>query len=262
MRISFVGAGRVASHFVHALQQGQHQLLQIYSRRLAHAEQLAKTCAAEALDHLDHLDPDCDVLMIAVADAAIEQVVAALPVLSEHCVVVHCSGSTPLSVLQRFQRYGVFYPLQSFSLGATVDWSQVPLLLEANHPIALQCLQQLAAELSQRIYCYDTEQRLTLHLAAVFASNFANYCYDAAAQLLAVQQVDRSLLSPLILATAQKATEQSPEWVQTGPAARGDLAILALHRALLEQAERPDLQALYQLMSQAILQRQQALIQR
>lgn len=113
----------------------------------------------------------------------------------------------------------------------------------------------LANELSQRVYEYTSAQRLSLHLAAVYACNFANYCYDMAKQVVDAQQVDFSLLYPLILETAQKATAADPKAMQTGPAMRGDKNIIAMHAEMLEQSQRQDLKAVYALLSEQILKR-------
>ena len=89
-------------------------------------------------------------------------------------------------------------------------------------------------------------------MAAVFACNFSNYCYDIAKQIVDEQQVDFSLLHPLILETAQKATINDPKEMQTGPAMRGDENILKMHHKLLEKDARNDLVDVYQLLSEGI----------
>ena len=115
-------------------------------------------------------------------------------------------------------------------------------------------LAELANQLSTRVYSYTSAQRLSLHLAAVFACNFTNYCYDMAKQIVDAQHVDFSLLYPLILETANKALHNDPKQMQTGPAMRGDQNILKMHEQMLQKAQREDLKNIYQLMSQQILQ--------
>ena len=170
---------------------------------------------------------------------------------------MHTSGSTNLSVLTQYHsRSGVFYPLQTFSLEREVDWANTPLFVEAVESQDLKFLNTLAQSLSQRVYQYDSEQRLSLHLAAVFACNFSNYCYDMAKQVVHAKQVDFSLLYPLILETAKKATAHDPRQVQTGPAIRGDQNILNMHQQMLVDSGREDLQQCYQMMSEQISKRQ------
>ena len=255
MRITLIGAGRVATHLAKVLQL-QHQIVQIFSRNLQHAQTLAEQVNAQAIDDVQQLDAQTDLVIIAVSDQAIRSVIDSIaPYLPEN-LIVHTSGSTALSVLQqRHPRAGVFYPLQTFSMERDVNWADTPLFVEAVQQQDLTLLTELANSLSQSVYQYSSTQRLTLHLAAVFACNFSNYCYDMAKQIVDAEQVDFSLLYPLILETANKATANNPKDMQTGPAMRGDQNILSMHSQLLADSNRPDLQNIYRLISESILKR-------
>lgn len=255
MRITLIGAGRVATHLAKVLQL-QHQIVQIFSRNLQHAQTLAEQVNAQAIDDVQQLDAQTDLVIIAVSDQAIRSVIDSIaPYLPEN-LIVHTSGSTALSVLeQRHPRAGVFYPLQTFSMERDVNWKDTPLFVEAAQQQDLTLLTELANSLSQSVYQYSSTQRLTLHLAAVFACNFSNYCYDMAKQIVDAEQVDFSLLYPLILETANKATANNPKDMQTGPAMRGDQNILSMHSQLLADSNRLDLQNIYRLISESILKR-------
>ncbi|MDO3663198.1 Rossmann-like and DUF2520 domain-containing protein [Acinetobacter higginsii] len=255
MRITLIGAGRVATHLAKVLQL-QHQIVQIFSRNLQHAQTLAEQVNAQAIDDVQQLDAQTDLVIIAVSDQAIRSVIDSIaPYLTEN-LIVHTSGSTALSVLQQLHpRAGVFYPLQTFSMERIVNWADTPLFVEAVQQQDLTLLTELANSLSQSVYQYSSTQRLTLHLAAVFACNFSNYCYDMAKQIVDAEQVDFSLLYPLILETANKATANNPKDMQTGPAMRGDQNILSMHSQLLADSNRPDLQNIYRLISESILKR-------
>ena len=255
MRIGLIGAGRVAHHLAHVL-NAQHQIVQIYSRSLDKAQHLAAQIGAEAIAEVEQLHSDLDLLIIAVSDQAIAQVIQEIHHDLNHVLIVHTSGSTKLDVLQQHHaRSGVFYPLQTFSLEREIDWSETPLFIEAAFAEDQQLLVTLANSLSKKVYAYTSEQRLSLHLAAVFACNFSNYCYDMAKQVVDAKQVDFSLLYPLIVETANKATQNDPELVQTGPAIRGDHNILNMHQQMLNDTDREDLKVVYQILSQQILKR-------
>jgi predicted short-subunit dehydrogenase-like oxidoreductase (DUF2520 family) len=256
MRISLLGAGRVAHHLAHVLAE-QHQIVDIYSRRLSSAQQLASQVAAQAVSEVQHLNPEIDLAIIAVSDQAIKTVIAEVaPYLTQACIV-HTSGSTHIDVLSQVHpRVGVFYPLQTFSFESQIDWENTPLFIEAHDEQDQAQLLDLAQQISQRVYAYNSEQRLSLHLAAVFACNFSNYCFDMAKQVVDAKQVDFSLLYPLMLETTKKATQHDPKQVQTGPAIRGDQNILNMHQQMLCNAKRHDLQQVYALMSQQIQQQQ------
>lgn len=255
MRISFIGSGKVATHLASAC-ASQHQIVQIMSRNVEHAKTLACRVDAEPIQQFEQLDASIDLLIISVSDHAISSVIQAVHPYLPNTFIVHTSGSTSIQQLtQHHANAGVFYPLQTFSFEREVDWSETPLFIEASTDEGLKHLEVIANSLSNKVYHYNSEQRLSLHLAAVFACNFTNYFYDAAKQIVDQQQVDFSLLYPLILETARKATLHDPVLVQTGPAVRNDQNILNMHQDLLSQAKRPDLAEIYQLLSQAIINR-------
>ena len=257
MRISLIGAGRVAHHLAQALAP-QHQIINIYSRSFDTALGLATKVNAEAVADIADLQTDVDLILIAISDQSIATVVEQLHAHVPTVLIAHTSGSTHINVIQQHHaRAGVFYPLQTFSLEREIDWVNTPLLIEASQSADLQRLEQLAMALSQRVYCYSSAQRLSLHLAAVFACNFSNYCYDMAKQVTDTEAVDFSLLYPLMAATAQKAQQADPKDMQTGPAMRGDENIIQMHRQILESSGRANLQQVYSLLSQQILQRHQ-----
>lgn len=254
MRISFMGAGRVAHHLAHVLSQ-HHQIIQIYSRTLATAQTLATQVNATATMNIEELNPEIDLVIIAVSDQAIASVISNVHQQLPNVLIVHTSGSTDIEVLAQIHaRAGVFYPLQTFSLDRDILWLDTPIFVEAKSEDDLVLLAELANQLSTRVYSYTSAQRLSLHLAAVFACNFTNYCYDMAKQIVDAQHVDFSLLYPLILETANKALHNDPKQMQTGPAMRGDQNILKMHEQMLQKAQREDLKNIYQLMSQQILQ--------
>lgn len=256
MRMSVLGAGRVAHHLAKVLAK-QHQVIDVYSRRLSSAQQLAQQVGANAITQVQALNPEIDLAIIAVSDQAIQSVISEVAPYLKDVLIVHTSGSTHLDVLSHIHpRAGVFYPLQTFSFESQIDWANTPLFIEAKHEQDQAQLLALADQISQRVYAYNSEQRLSLHLAAVFACNFSNCCFSMAKQVLDAQQVDFSLLYPLMRETTHKATQHDPKQVQTGPAIRGDQHILNMHQQMLMDAKREDLQQVYALMSQQIQQQQ------
>lgn len=252
MRISVIGAGRVAHHLAQVLSQ-HHEIVQVFSRDPAKANLLAAIVRADSCHEYEKLDPNIDIALIVVSDKAIEEVVSAAQEYLPNVLIVHTSGSTHISkITDHHPRAGVFYPLQTFSFESQIDWVNTPVFVEATQSNDLDHLTQIAKQLSQKVYQYDSTQRLSLHLAAVFACNFSNYCYDVAKQLVDQQGVDFNLLHPLILETAKKATIHDPKNVQTGPAVREDANILNMHEQMLIDFKREDLQQIYASMTKGI----------
>src|SRR5690606_5053574 len=145
---------------------------------------------------------------------------------------------------------GVLYPLQTFSKARAVDFATVPIAVEASDEAASVRLEALAGSLSRRVFRCDSKQRISLHVAAVFACNFANHFYGIAADILNRYDLDFDLIRPLVLEAAQKVMEHQPKDVQTGPAVRNDLRTMEKHLRLLEAD--PALAQLYRLISERI----------
>jgi predicted short-subunit dehydrogenase-like oxidoreductase (DUF2520 family) len=250
MRITIIGSGNVATHLAAAFKNAGHAIVQVYSRDLQNASLLAYHVKAEAIDNLEHINPETDLFIIAVKDDAIESIAAELAKYSKP--IVHTSGATSLQALLKYtQNAGVFYPLQTFSKTRELNFNTVPLCIEGADEKIISTLNELAYTISQNVYRVNSEQRKTLHLAAVFACNFPNYLYHVSQQLLAEKQLSFDLLRPLILETAEKVHERLPSGVQTGPAVRNDEKTMATHLEQLQQI--PDLQEIYKLLSQGII---------
>lgn len=255
MKISLIGSGRVAFHLAQALLAQGHNIVQVYARDFDKTQKFAEKIQAKACQSLQQFQP-VDLIILAVSDSAIAELVKQVHELFPETLMVHTSGSTNIEVISHVhEKAGVFYPLQTFSFERDVDWSATPLFVEALADVDQKLLSDLANSLSNRVYQYTSKQRLTLHLAAVFACNFSNYCFDMAKQIVDAEQVDFSLLYPLIVETAKKTTENDPMQMQTGPAVRGDQNILAMHQDLLAQTNRDDLKEVYQLLSDGIVKR-------
>ncbi len=229
--IALIGNGRVAHQLGAALHDQGVRIEGVYGRTTAGAEKLADKLDARVLENLSDLI-QADLILLTVSDDAVLEVSRQLNPRNKG-LVAHTSGAVPLSALEGIKRKAVFYPLQSFSLDKHIVWENVPFCLEAENDEDLNGLGDLAELLSQRIHVLTSDQRKSLHLAAVFANNFANLMFELSEDLLAKAEIDRSILHPLILETANKVLMQSAKVSQTGPAARGDKQTIEMHRALL-----------------------------
>lgn len=248
MKIVLLGAGNVATHLVKAFEEGGHDLLQIWSRKLKHARQLTQGRVAEAIGDLSDLDLSADLYVISVKDEAIADVAGRLTEVKG--LVVHTSGSTSMDVLKANIAFGVLYPLQTFSKQKPLDLRKVPLCIEASDTQSLQKLRDMARTLSDVVEEIDSGQRKVLHLAAVFACNFTNHLYHISQQLVEKRGLNFNLLKPLISETADKIYEADPKDVQTGPAIRRDNETINTHLDMLEGCA--DLQEIYTILSKSI----------
>jgi predicted short-subunit dehydrogenase-like oxidoreductase (DUF2520 family) len=250
MNIVLLGSGKVATQVGKALHNAGIPVAQVYSPTLSHAQTLALQVHAKAISELAELTKNADLYIISVKDDAILTLVGQLDLGDK--IVLHTSGSTAMDVLKTAStNYGVLYPLQTFSFDKTVDFSQVPIAVEASSPEIAKQLEALAHKLSPKIVQMSSEQRLVLHIAAVFACNFSNHLYAIAQQLLENKGISFDYLRPLIAETAAKVQQALPSEVQTGPAIRKDEKILQKHLDFLN--EQPQVQEIYRLLSQSIV---------
>ena len=250
MRITLIGSGNVASHLGAAFKNAGHQLVQVYSRDISNAAMLAFYTGAEPIGDLSNLSPETDLFIIAVKDDAIAPIAQRLAKYQK--LLIHTSGSTSLQILLDYTpKAGVLYPLQTLSKSKEVDFTTVPVCVEGADSTITDQLDELAHTISKNVYRVDSNQRKILHLAAVFASNFPNYLYSIAGQLLADHDMSFGMLRPLILETAQKVQDRLPGEVQTGPAVRNDKSTMAVHLKMLN--DQPQLKELYTLLSQGII---------
>lgn len=250
MNIVLLGSGNVATHLGRAFKMAGQTIVQVWSRELKHAKELADTLASEAVADMDDINRFADLYIIAVKDDAIQDVASKLKIGDK--LIVHTSGSTDLKVLEAVSAHtGVFYPLQTFSKNKAVDFRQVPIAIEAGNTEDLAAIKAIADRLSEKVIELSSEQRKALHVAAVFACNFTNHLFAISQQILKAENLDFDLLRPLIAETTLKVQLNDPETVQTGPAVREDGEIISSHLEMLQN--KPDLQALYERLSQSIV---------
>jgi predicted short-subunit dehydrogenase-like oxidoreductase (DUF2520 family) len=252
MKISFIGAGNVAWHLAQAFEKANHSIVEIYSRDKKNAQKLTeKLYNATPTDRLDFSHSKSELFIISVPDDAIAQVVSELKC-PKNSILVHTAGSKNLSVLEPlpFTRKGVFYPLQTFSKGKPIDFKKIPICIEAENETVEKILQKLAFTICDNVCFIESEDRKTLHLAAVFACNFTNHFMHISKNILEKDGLNFNMIKPLIEETISKALSKGPENAQTGPAIRKDTNTINSHIEKL--SFNVDWQNLYVLLSKDI----------
>jgi len=248
-RIVLIGAGNIASHLGPALQAAGHSIVQVVNRSQESAQRLASELNADSTTDLKSARTDVDMYLLAVSDDAIAKVAKQLN--AGTALVAHTSGSIDLAAIDGVSiNTGVFYPLQTFSMGRNIDWKAVPVCVEGNHAGVENKLFELGKSISDNCRVLNSEQRKQVHLAAVFVSNFTNHMYHIADELLQEKDLPFDLLQPLIAETADKIRTDAPKKMQTGPALRQDMKVLTAHANMLEQ--HPVYQKIYNFVTESI----------
>lgn len=250
LRISVVGAGNLATSLVPALKRAGHEVLGVCSRTLASAAALAERVGAAACTRPAEL-PAADAYVISVTDDALPGVVAELCPLRPEALFLHTAGSMPMDVFRGFaKRYGVLYPMQTFSRARVLEFRDIHMFVEASDEPAFADVRRLALSLGPHVRKLASADRLRLHVAAVFACNFANHCMTLAEREMQQAGLDFRLLMPLVREMVGKLDQLPPHEAQTGPAARGDMGVMSKHEGILADSHTREL---YRMMSRSIM---------
>jgi predicted short-subunit dehydrogenase-like oxidoreductase (DUF2520 family) len=254
-QVSFIGSGNLAWHLAPALDNSDFPVQEVYSKNPAHAALLVERLyEADVKASLDFSTSSSGIFIIATADEAIEEVVQEI-VLPEDAILLHTSGSQPLTILgyAATQNLGVFYPLQTFSKDKKVEFKEIPIFIESATPTTDKVLRAMGNALSKNVIPINSYERKALHIAAVFASNFTNHMLLVAQDIMKENSLSYDYLKPLIAEMINKSLSIGPENAQTGPARRGDLEILDKHVEFLQ--DNPSAAELYKIISQHIIDR-------
>ena len=245
LKVIVIGNGNVAQHFIKVfLQTKEVSLVQAFARK---TESLLHLLPKEQITNDYKAILDADVYLISVTDNAISEVSSQLTFTNK--LVVHTSGTSNINVLNTKNRKGVFYPLQTFSKDKAVDFSSIPICLEAENTSDYETLKILAKTISNKVYSIDSVQRSTLHVAAVFVSNFVNHMYVIGNDICQKNKIPFEILQPLIQEVATKISVLAPKEAQTGPALRNDTQTIEKHLEFLKDSNYQDI---YQLLTESI----------
>lgn len=248
MKVVFIGAGNVATHLATELYQKSFDIIQVYSRTIESASALAKTVHAVPVTEISAIINDADLYIFSVKDSVLEELISQMP--ENKGLWLHTAGSMSLDIFSKYTSwYGVLYPFQTFSKNRDVNWSDIPIFIEASDCNTLVRLEGIAKQLSGKVLELSTDKRKYLHLTGVFACNFTNHMYALAEQILKKIDLPFEVALPLIDETAAKVHTLSPKKAQTGPAVRYDENVINKHLSLID---REQVKEIYKLISKDI----------
>ena len=236
LKVNIIGRGNVATHLIKAFLGAQDVAVTIVNPHT-----------------LEELDLDAEVTLISVSDNAITEVLGNLPEMKS--VIVHTSGATSMDIFSnRKESCGVFYPFQTFSKDKELDYSTIPFFIEGSDSHAEDVLTELASRISRSVYKADSYRRKVMHVAGVFACNFANHLWAIAHDILKDNEMDFSVLRPLLQETLRKTETIKPFDGQTGPAVRNDSKTINSHLEFLKDSQvNQDVIDIYNLLSRSII---------
>lgn len=244
--VNIIGSGNVATHLIsNILQFKEIEIQKVFARRTYTLEGTIES--AKITHRIQDLKP-ADITIICVSDDAIEEISEQIPFTNQ--LVVHTSGSSDISIINKKNRQGVFYPIQTFSKNKKINFKEIPFCLETANVSDLIVLKKIASILSNKVYMINSEQRRNIHVAAVFVSNFTNHLYQIGNEICQEKNIPFEIFHPLIEETAQKIKSLSPKDAQTGPAKRQDKKTILKH---LETIKDPMQKEIYTLLTNSII---------
>ena len=245
IKIVVLGGGNLAYHLTNEfLKNDAIELVQVYNRSIDKIAYLrSKTSLTNSISALK----DADIYIITVSDTIIPALSRKLKLKDK--LVVHTSGAAYLNELKSDSKKGVFYPLQTFSKNKEVDFSSIPICIEAENQHDFDLLETLAKKISKKCYPINSVQRKNLHVSAVFVNNFVNHLYAIGNEICEAHQLPFDLLIPIIKETSKKIEDLSPIESQTGPAKRMDTKTIEDHLTILNKNH----QEIYTLLTNSII---------
>ena len=238
--INLIGGGHVGQTLGRLIAQSGHYRVQdVLTRHAASAsEAVAFIGAGRPAQHLRDLQ-SADLWLVAVPDGQIAPVANALALLDvaqTPALALHCSGALGAAELAPLKAKGWHvasaHCLLSFAQPETAlaQFAGTPCALEGDAQAVAQ-LRVLFTGLGAQCFDLATADKLLYHAGAVFATNFLPVLQDLAEQLWQhtgmPPELAGQLRTTLLNNAAQNIVRLGPQGALTGPAARGDAALVA-----------------------------------
>lgn len=262
LAFSLVGPGRVGTSLAHWLAAAGARAVAIAGRTGQAA--LAARLGARPVPLGDLASAGQELLLVAVADAALPEAAAALAARPQATVVLHTAGAFGASTLAALRAegsgVGTFHPLKAFPrpLPDPAEARGVFFALDGD-PAAQDMGRRLAAALGADAATVPEEARPLYHFAATLAAGGAVTLLALAAELAArlalPAEVARGYLELCRGAVAAAMAAPDPAAAITGPAARGDAAAVARGLDALAAAAPEKLPLARALAREALAQR-------
>ena len=237
--LNLLGAGRVGRTLGRLWQsQGVLQVQDVLTTASASAEAAVQFIGAgRAVDALENMRA-ADCWFLAVPDRQIAASAAALAAArraAPPALAFHASGALAAAELAPLQaagwRIASAHCILSFATPASAveQFAGTPCALEGD-AAAVTALQPLLNAIGARCFTVAAQHKLLYHAAAVFATNFLPVLQATAESLWLHSGVPPALLPELRASLLRNAVDNivalGPAGALTGPAARGDLALV------------------------------------
>lgn len=262
LRVNLIGAGKVGRTLLSLLAEHPgYEVGDVVSARKESAEGAVQAAGAGRVALTLAAMRPADVWCLAVPDDRIAKVaadlarVAAPDATAARPIAVHFSGFLSSEILAPLQERGwstaSCHPVLSFA-DPTAAKVQFPGTFCGIEGQAAERIAALVSDLGGRPFTVASAQKALYHAAAVFSNNFTVVLQAIALEAWSEAGVDdsvaRDLCAALLRSTTDNVVRIGPSGALTGPAARGDEAVLAKQQGEVA-AWHPDASEVYRVMS-------------
>ena len=256
-RIGFIGAGKAANVIATALHDCGYTISSISSRDISSATSLSGhilDCIPSS--NIQDTATECNIVFITTQDDAILSVAKSI-IWKSKCIVIHCSGSKTLEVLNPARdqgaQIGSLHPVQTFSgeIGNKESLKGVTFAIDGEDDV-LDILRQLVLDLGGFPVKISPELRPLYHLSAFLACGGLVTLVSKASSLWESMGYNDSTglqsLLPLIKKTIENIEAKGTYGSMTGPVNRGDIGTIAEHISAIRK-QSPDTMDIYKSIS-------------
>jgi predicted short-subunit dehydrogenase-like oxidoreductase (DUF2520 family) len=246
-RIGILHAGRLGASLAVALGEAGYDVRLVHRTQRPHAVAIAERIeGATATDNAQTVVDGCDVVFVTCVDQRLFKVVKGLRFRAGQAVV-HCSGATPVSVLDPALLQGAstggIHPLQLFPDEHGNDRFQgVTFSLSAEDSDVYEWLTEVAQSLGGRAIPVSESERAIYHASATMVSpllaGLIGIAVDLWVELGRSREEALDALGPLFGSTVDQVREKGVPEAITGPLSRGDVDTIGLHLDVTREASR------------------------
>lgn len=249
MKVIIIGTGNVATVLGKKILEAGHEIIQVAGRHAEKTNLLASQLGCKPVYTFQNINLSANIYIIAVSDSSIPAVAAQLQLNDK--IIVHTAAAVSKNILAASSKnFGVLYPLQTLTKEMPY-LPPVPVLVDGNNEATKKVLIKFSSGWAENVRFADDEERIKLHVAAVFVNNFTNFIFTVIEKYCKKEQLTFNLLYPLIEETIAKLKISHPSALQTGPAVREDFSTIAKHNQIL--TNYPELKNFYNLFTDSIV---------
>lgn len=247
LKIILIGNGYAALALGLAFQK-KHDVIQVVARNEKKAADVAKKIKCKSFGLISKMNKTADVYILCIKDDAIASIAKKIPA---GATVIHLSGATSISVLNKHKNAGVAWPVRSLAGLKPADWKKINVLYEATSPAAKKHIRLLFGSIGSHLHYAKSENRAGVHMSIVVLNNFIHHMAYKGRELLKKYGFEKVLYKQILSDGFEKILSSNLIATQTGPARRNDKKVITKQLQLLKND--PTFQNVYKAITKSIL---------